>query len=279
MRKSDTQMQSQTGIQTLAARGAIDELRSELGDALIDQQYRSDAITHLARAYFALGKYQLANYLFHESGDAADRLYPDTAAECTARVEAAGFTEDFSDSGHVSCPRCDLRYRAEYQECLYCPPAHVADDDTASPGDIPDDEPELQEWEESAADKISNIGHGAAEKFKTLAASKSVRELADRAKALGQEAGDKIQDVAKRDEIRRIRERAKKVVDNEATKELQESATDSVKRLSQHAKAFVEEERSRYDAAPGDQRRIIALKWIVALVVFLIALRVLAWIL
>ncbi len=120
----------------LAKRGMAYEACERLWPLVRDPATRDEAVFTMAYCFERANNLPTAAYLY---GWVADR-HPEfnvaahRFANCRAALEARGMYEDFSDSGHVSCPCGGFRYRAELGLCPYCGKTDGARVEAEAPG-------------------------------------------------------------------------------------------------------------------------------------------------
>ncbi len=269
--------------------GDLAGARALAGPLLLDDNSKAEGLFVLGRVYQLEDKHHVALYLLEQAS--ARVCPPDTGeylAASQAKVEAAGWTEDFTDRGHTVCNRCRLYHRSEFTQCPYC---EGAGDPEPADGNYEKfiGNEELG-WEDDLLDKAEKVGRNVVSKARELADSKSVHEIGERARALGTDAAERARALSEKEEVkeaaRRVREIGKdagesvrKILDTETAKNVQETARETGTSLSAHVRGFLAEERTRYEQAGADGKRAIVIKWVVLGVVALIGLRMVAWLL
>ncbi|MCH7960003.1 MAG: hypothetical protein IID08_07730 [Candidatus Hydrogenedentes bacterium] len=226
---------------------------------------RGDALHVLGLYYERAENLATACYLFEEAvrAESGSEALAGDLARCQKALAKKGLTEDFADAGHTGCTNCALFYRAEYPLCPYCCDIEGNSESVEETANPPEDEPELHPWEDTTAmERLQSAGHDLLERTKELAEHENVKEVTKRVEELGREASQKVKKVLESDTI------------HEATAQIRKGGGEALTRTRQ----FVKSERDKYADADDEKRKTIIAKWVMFGIVFLIFLKVLAWI-
>ena len=250
-----------TCLKTDAATEAAELVRPLL---TVDET-RGDALHVLGLYYERAENLATACYLLEEAvrAESGSEALAEDLDRCMKALATKGLTEDFADAGHACCANCALFYRAEYPICPYCCDIEGDSESAEETANSPEDEPELHPWEDATAmERLQSAGHDLLERTKELAEHENVKEVTKRVEELGREASEKIKKVINTDTVQ------------EATAQMRKGGGEAVART----RRFVKSERDKYADADDEERKTIIAKWVMFGIVFLLFLRVLAWI-
>jgi hypothetical protein len=215
----------------LAAAGAIDEACERLWPLVRQTDGREEALFTMACCYERAGQLPPAVYLF---GWIAERYADFSPARerldrCRRLMADRGLHEDFADSGHVACPSCTLRYRAELPVCPYCGGqmgAAAQERTPAAPPALPGEPP--------SRDVLDEIGRDLERAWKSV--QTKFHEFTERQDLSG--AALRVQELA-----REAKARARTLADSEKTREVTKSLGEFSGEAARRMREFAQHEK------------------------------------
>jgi len=233
----------------LAAAGAIDDACQKLWPLVRDTDGREEALFTMACCFEKANQLPPAAYIF---GWVAER-YPDfiPATErvdrCRRQMAERGLHEDFSDSGHVACSACTLRYRAELPLCPYCG-GQLAPSSVAIVAPPLPEEPRSRELLDEIGADLDRAWKSVQQRFNEFTERSDLSGTALRVQELAREARERARIIAESEAAKQVKHTVSGLGEEAARRARAIAQNESVKSLARQSRDLGEEAIARVKA-------------------------------